>query len=116
MISANAIPKSTAGIDGLMAKEDKAKLDGVAAGANNYTHPASHVATMITQSATHRFVSDTEKTAWNGKAELNNPIFTGTPKASTPGTEDNSTRIATTAYVRSLGYIPASGAIDGGTF
>ncbi|MDD4402218.1 MAG: hypothetical protein PHI24_10175 [Desulfitobacteriaceae bacterium] len=115
-ISANAIPKSTAGIDGLMAKEDKAKLDGVAAGANNYTHPASHVATMITQSATHRFVSDTEKTAWNGKAELNSPGFTGTPTAPTPGSEDNSTKLATTAYVRSLGYIPASGAIDGGTF
>jgi hypothetical protein len=115
-ISANAIPKATGNVDGLMAKEDKSKLDGVAAGANNYTHPASHVATMITQSATHRFVSDTEKTAWNGKAELNNPIFTGTPKAPTPETDDNSTRIATTAYVRSLGYIPASGAIDGGSF
>lgn len=60
-ISANAIPKATASVDGLMAKEDKSKLDGVAAGANNYSHPASHVATMIIQSATHRFVSDTEK-------------------------------------------------------
>ena len=115
-ISANAIPKATGSVDGLMAKEDKSKLDGVAAGANNYTHPASHVATMITQSATHRFVSDTEKTAWNSKAELNSPEFTGAPTAPTPGTEDNSTRLATTAYVRSLGYIPASGAIDGGTF
>ena len=115
-ISANAIPKATGSVDGLMAKEDKSKLDGVAAGANNYTHPASHVATMITQSATHRFVSDVEKTAWNGKAELNSPEFTGIPKAPTPATEDNSTRIATTAYVRSLGYIPASGSIDGGTF
>lgn len=115
-ISANAIPKATGSVDGLMAKEDKSKLDGVAMGANNYSHPASHVATMITQSATHRFVSDTEKTAWNGKAELNSPGFTGTPTAPTPGSEDNSTRLATTAYVRSLGYIPASGAIDGGTF
>ena len=115
-ISANAIPKATGSVDGLMAKEDKSKLDGVAAGANNYTHPASHVATMITQSATHRFVSDTEKATWSGKAELNSPEFSGTPKAPTPSTEDNSTRIATTAYVRSLGYIPASGAIDGGSF
>lgn len=115
-ISANAIPKATTSVDGLMAKEDKTKLNGVAVNANNYTHPASHVATMITQSATHRFVSDTEKTAWNGKAELNSPQFTGSPTAPTPGTEDNSTKIATTAYVRSLGFIPASGAIDGGTF
>jgi hypothetical protein len=115
-ISANAIPKATGSVDGLMAKEDKSKLDGVAAGANNYTHPASHVATMITQSSTHRFVSDTEKATWNSKAELNSPEFTGAPTAPTPGTEDNSTRLATTAYVRSLGYIPASGAIDGGTY
>jgi hypothetical protein len=115
-ISANAIPKATGSLDGLMAKEDKSKLDGVAVGANNYTHPASHAATMITQSATHRFVSDTEKAAWNGKADINSPSFTGTPQAPTPGSEDNSTRIATTAFVRSLGYIPASGAIDGGTF
>jgi hypothetical protein len=115
-ISANAIPKATAGIDGLMAKEDKAKLDGVAAGANNYTHPASHVATMITQSSTHRFVSDAEKNTWNGKADIDSPEFIGTPTAPTPSSEDNSTRLATTAFVRSLGYIPASGAIDGGTF
>lgn len=115
-ISANAIPKATGSVDGLMAKEDKSKLDGVAAGANNYSHPASHVATMITQSATHRFVSDTEKSTWNGKAELVSPAFTGTPTAPTPASDDNSTKLATTAYVRSLGYIPASGAIDGGTF
>lgn len=115
-ISANAIPKATGSVDGLMAKEDKTKLDGIAANANNYTHPASHTATMITQSATHRFVSDTEKSTWNGKADINSPTFTGTPTAPTPSSEDNSTRLATTAYVRSLGYIPASGAIDGGTF
>jgi hypothetical protein len=115
-ISANAIPKATGSVDGLMAKEDKSKLDGVAAGANNYSHPASHVATMITQSAIHRFVSDTEKSTWNGKAELVSPAFTGTPTAPTPASDDNSTKLATTAYVRSLGYIPASGAIDGGTF
>lgn len=115
-ISANAIPKATGSLDGLMAKEDKTKLDGVAANANNYSHPASHVATMITQDATHRFATDAEKTAWNGKAELNSPVFTGTPTAPTPSSDDNSMRIATTAYVKSLGYVPASGAIDGGAF
>lgn len=115
-ISANAIPKATDSVDGLMVKEDKSKLNGIAVNANNYSHPASHVATLITQSATHRFVSDTEKNTWNGKADINSPVFTGTPAAPTPGSDDNSTRLATTAYVRSLGYIPASGAIDGGTF
>jgi len=115
-ISANAIPKATGSLDGLMAKEDKSKLDGVAINANNYSHPASHVATLITQDATHRFVTDTEKSTWNGKAELNSPVFTGTPTAPTPSSDDDSTRLATTAYVKSLGYVPASGAIDGGAF
>lgn len=33
-----------------------------------YTHPSTHPATMITEDATHRFVTDTEKTTWNNKA------------------------------------------------
>lgn len=49
--------------------ELKIKLDGIEAGANKYTHPATHPASMITESTTKRFVSDTEKAAWNGKAE-----------------------------------------------
>ena len=53
---------------GLMSAADKQKLDGVAAGANNYQHPSSHPATMIAEDATHRFVSDTEKSTWNDKA------------------------------------------------
>ena len=115
-ISANAIPKATGSLDGLMAKEDKTKLDGVAVNANNYSHPASHVATMITQDTTNRFVTDAEKSTWNGKADLNNPMFTGSPTAPTQSSVDDSTKLATTAYVKSLGYVPASGAIDGGTF
>ena len=35
-----------------------------------YTHPSSHPASMITEDATHRFVSDAEKTAWNNKADI----------------------------------------------
>jgi hypothetical protein len=54
--------------NGLMIAADKLKLDGIAANANNYTHPATHPATMITEDTTHRFVTDTEKTTWNGKA------------------------------------------------
>ena len=60
--------KSTTTIDGLMAKEDKSKLDGIAAGANNYIHPGTHPATMITEDSNHRFTTDVEKTNWNGKA------------------------------------------------
>lgn len=35
-----------------------------------YTHPTTHAANMITQDATHRFVSDSEKSAWNAKANI----------------------------------------------
>lgn len=58
----------TDSLKGYMTPELKKKLDGIATGANNYVHPSSHSATMITQDATHRFVSDTEKSTWNAKA------------------------------------------------
>lgn len=67
-ISLNALPMATQTVDGKMSKEDKAKLDGIAVNANNYVHPTTHPATMITEDATHRFVSDTEKSTWNNKA------------------------------------------------
>lgn len=59
------IPKATTSSDGLMAKEDKAKLNNIEQGANKYTHPTSHPASMITESTTRRFVSDSEKAKWN---------------------------------------------------
>ena len=58
----------TQSANGLMSAADKKKLDGVAAGANNYQHPATHPASVIVQDSTHRFVTDSEKTTWNGKA------------------------------------------------
>lgn len=58
---------ATASAAGLMSAADKKKLDGVAAGANNYQHPASHPATMIAQDETHRFITDAERKAWNEK-------------------------------------------------
>lgn len=50
--------KATQSADGLMSKEDKKKLDGL----QNYEHPASHPATMITEDDNHKFVTATEKT------------------------------------------------------
>ena len=47
---------------------EKNKLAGIAAGANAYAHPSSHPATMIIEDSTHRFVTDVEKSNWNGKA------------------------------------------------
>lgn len=55
--------------NGLMISADKTKLDGIATGANNYIHPANHPSTIITQTATARFVTDTQITTWNGKAD-----------------------------------------------
>lgn len=40
--------------------------------------------------------------AWRYLAYTESPAFSGTPTAPTPGTTDNSTRIATTAFVQSL--------------
>ncbi len=58
-------------VAGFMSDADKVKLDGVAAGANNFTyaHPANHPASVIVQDASNRFVTDAEKTTWSAKAE-----------------------------------------------
>ncbi len=72
--SGGDVPLATNSLDGLMSKTDKSKLDGIAAGANNYTHPANHPASVITQDANNRFVSDAEKATWNAKA--NNTVAT----------------------------------------
>lgn len=67
MLDAEVVKKATTAADGRMSKEDKAKLDGIATGANNYVHPVTHSPSIIAQDAANRFVSDTEKAAWNSK-------------------------------------------------
>jgi len=37
-------------------------------GLSNYTHPTNHLPSIITQDASNRFVTDTEKSTWNSKA------------------------------------------------
>ena len=54
-------------VAGFMSAADKIKLDGIAAGATVYSHPANHPASIITQDASNRFVTDAEKAAWNAK-------------------------------------------------
>lgn len=61
---------ATVNAAGLMAAADKSKLDSVAQGANNYVHPSTHSPSIIVQDSSNRFVTDAEKTAWNGKANL----------------------------------------------
>ncbi|MEI6750016.1 MAG: hypothetical protein WCM93_12725 [Bacteroidota bacterium] len=46
---------------------EQTKLSGIEANANNYSHPSNHAASVITQDSSNRFVSDTEKSTWNGK-------------------------------------------------
>lgn len=79
-ISLNALPLATQSVDGKMSKEDKKKLDGIALNANNYVHPSTHPATIITEDATHRFVSDTEKSTWNNKANASHGNHVPTPE------------------------------------
>lgn len=45
------------------------KLNGIAAGANNYTHPSNHPASIITQDTSNRFVTDIEKASWNSRTK-----------------------------------------------
>ena len=65
-----SITAATTSAAGSMSGADKTKLDGIAPNANNYVHPTNHPPSIITQDASNRFVTDTEKTTWNAKASL----------------------------------------------
>ena len=55
--------------------------------------------------------TDVAVTGWNTKADLDSPVFIGTPTAPTPASSDNSTKIATTKFVNAKAgnYLPLSG-------
>lgn len=57
---------------------EKTKLSGIASGANNYTHPSSHSADMITTTTSKQFVSSTEKSTWNSKLDSASTVDGGT--------------------------------------
>lgn len=63
---------ATASADGFMSKEDKIKLDGIEKGANKYTHPATHPASMITQDDTHQFITKAQKEQLTGNITYTN--------------------------------------------
>ena len=69
---------------------DNAKLDGIAASANNYSHPANHAISVTTGL----------QSALNSKAPLASPALTGAPTAPTAAANTNTTQVATTAYVQ----------------
>lgn len=68
-IGGAAHPAATTTTAGFLSESDKTKLDGIAANANNYTHPANHPPSIITQDSDNRFVTDAEKAAWSGKQD-----------------------------------------------
>jgi hypothetical protein len=53
-------------------------------------------------------VSTAQQTALDLKANIASPTFTGTPAAPTPATADNSTQVATTAFVKAQSYVTAT--------
>jgi hypothetical protein len=63
------IPVATSSSDGLMSKEDKAKLDNIDTDANEYVHPDTHPASMITETSERVWVSPSEKAIWNNKQD-----------------------------------------------
>ena len=62
---------------------ERLKLDGIEAGANNYTHPTTHPASVIVQDAGNRFFTDTERSKLGGiEAGANNYTHPSTHPAS----------------------------------
>lgn len=66
---------------------EKTKLSGIEDGANKYTHPESHSADMIIETATKRFTSDTEL---SGKVDK----VTGKGLSSNDYTDEDKTKLA----------------------
>jgi hypothetical protein len=69
-------------------------------------HKATNLGTptVSADAATKGYVD----TALTFKANTASPVFTGTPTAPTPATTDDSTQIATTAFVKAQGYAGAT--------
>ena len=87
-------------IDGKVDKEDGKGLISLSeierlANVDNYTHPSTHNATMITEDENHRFVTDEEKELWNNKSEFDGDYNSLTNKPTIPSIEG----LATETYV-----------------
>jgi len=67
----HSVTKAQVGLGSVDNTADTAKpvstLQAAAIAAVVYTHPANHAASVITQDASNRFVTDAEKTTWNDK-------------------------------------------------
>ena len=101
-------------VAGFLSAADKTKLDGVADGANAYSHPANHPASIITQDSSNRFVTDAEKTAWSAKQDSDEDLTAIAALAGTAGllkkTSANTWSLDTTAYTTNVGDVTLVGA------
>ena len=75
--------------------DEKTKLSGIEVNANNYTHPSSHPANIITEDSTHKFVTDAEKTKLAGIEANANKYVHPDSHAATMITEDSTHRFVT---------------------
>jgi hypothetical protein len=104
---------ATDAVSGFMSAEDKAKLDGVEASANQYVHPATHAPSIIVQDASNRFTTDTEKATWNAKASTAtattaaNGLMSATDKVKLDGIESG-------AETNNITDVNATDLTDGG--
>jgi hypothetical protein len=86
--------------------------DQTIAGDKTFSGTVNFTGTVIVPDASGGWTNDTSMNAVNknyiktqGYAPIDSPAFTGNPTAPTQLTSNNSTRIATTEYVKSQGYI-----------
>lgn len=85
---------ATTSANGLMSATDKAKLDGIEAGATAVT-----VDSAINGTSTNPVENQAVSAALAAKAPLASPALTGTPTAPTAASGTNNTQVATTAFV-----------------
>lgn len=77
--------------------DEKTKLSGIEPNANNYIHPSSHPANIITEDSTHKFVTADEKTKLAGIEANANKYVHPDSHAATMITEDSTHRFVTDA-------------------
>ncbi len=94
---------ATTSAHGLMTAADKTKLDGIASGANKYTHPATHSIDMITETTDKKVMTAAERTKLAGIAEGANKYIHPNYTARTSGlykvTVDSTGHISAVAAV-----------------
>lgn len=77
---------------------EKTKLQGIQEGANNYTHPAKHKPSDITQDNLHRFITDAERQTWNNKSDFDGNYNKLTNKPTIPTVSNDLTNTLKANY------------------